>query len=109
LIDSRRPENVDPLVEVVGLAIILLEGENGAIFEFSGVRRLGPNGEFPCGDWNGFPVEGTDNLRPGVLCPYRLAVLEWDEIGDCMPDPHRGLLLPVEKVADVGVLKPPGE
>jgi hypothetical protein len=31
------------------------------------------------------------------------------EVGDAIPEPQRGLLWPVEKVADVGVLKSLGE
>lgn len=60
----------------------------------------------PSGDWNGFPPDGTLSRRPGVRLPaYILCEREWDEVGDATPEPHRGLLWPVEKVADVGVLK----
>jgi len=38
-----------------------------------------------------------------------LCDLEWDVVGDAMPEAHRGLLCAVEKVADVGVLKSPGD
>ena len=65
---------------------------------------------FPWGDWNGLPPEGTLRRRPGVLEPaYMLWDREWDELGDATPDPHRGLPWPVEKVADVGVLKSLGD
>jgi hypothetical protein len=33
---------------------------------------------------------------------------EWEELGDMM-EPHRGLFCPVEKVAEVGVLKSLGD
>ena len=40
--DSRR-DHVDPLVEVVGLARMLLEGENAPLLEeFNGVKIGGP-------------------------------------------------------------------
>lgn len=57
------------------------------------------------------PPEGTLSRRPGVRDPvaYMLWDLEWDEMGDATPDPQRGLLWPVEKVAEVGVLKSLGE
>jgi len=55
--------------------------------------------------------DGTLRRRPGVLLPaeYMLCDLEWDVVGDAMPEAHRGLLCAVEKVADVGVLKSPGD
>lgn len=106
VIDSLR-DQIDPVVEVVGLGMILLEGEKDPMLELKGVKVEGGAYEFTCGDWNGFPADGTDNLRPGVLCPYRLAVRECEDIGDCSPEaPHRGLFWPVEKVAEVGVLNP---
>ena len=39
---------------------------------------------------------------------YILCEREWDEVGEAMAD-HRGLLCPVEKVAEVGVLKSLGD
>ena len=38
-----------------------------------------------------------------------LCALEWEEVGDAMVEVHRGLLWPVENVADVGVLNSLGE
>jgi hypothetical protein len=35
--------------------------------------------------------------------------LEWEELGDATPEPQRGLPCPVEKVAEVGVLKSLGD
>lgn len=55
--------------------------------------------------------DGTLRRRPGVRFPdeYMLCDLECEVVGDAMPDAHRGLLWAVEKVADVGVLKSPGD
>jgi hypothetical protein len=75
----------------------------------TGVPKAGPLMPGPCGDWNGLPPDGTLKRRPGVLAPaYMLCGREWDEPGD-MTGPQRGLFCPVEKVAEVGVLKSPGE
>jgi hypothetical protein len=72
--------------------------------------KWGPRIFAPCGDWNGLPPDGTLSRRPGVLDPaYILWERECDEIGDATPEPHRGLVWPVEKVAEVGVLKSLGD
>ena len=63
----------------------------------------------PWGDWNGIPP-GTLRRRTGVLpLAYMLWDLEWDDVGDAIAEPHRGLLCSVEKVAEVGVLNSLGE
>ena len=63
----------------------------------------------PCGDWKGFAPEGTESRRFGVLPPNRPTLRDTVEIGDPRADPLLGLPGLVEKVADVGVLKPPGD
>jgi hypothetical protein len=56
---------------------------------------------------NGLPEEGTDKRRPGVREPAQVNGLAAEEVGDCRADPKRpGLPVPVEKVADVGVVAP---
>ena len=108
LVTDSRLDQVDPLVVEAGLDSILLDGESAPrLDEFMLFNGGAP---YPCGDWNGFPADGTDNRRSRFRWPlYRLCVLEWEEIGDCMPEPHLGLFWPVEKVAEVGVLNPEGE
>jgi hypothetical protein len=59
------------------------------------------------GAWKGFEF-GTESLRLGVLDP-QAGGREAEEAGECKPDENRGLLLPTEKVAEVGVLYPVGE
>jgi hypothetical protein len=57
--------------------------------------------------WNGCAL-GTESLRLGVLDPQangRTAEMA----GECTPDENRGLFVPMEKVAEVGVLYPVGE
>lgn len=53
----------------------------------------------------GFPLDGTDNLLPGVRVPAHVKGLA-AETGDCKADPKRGLPATVEKVAEVGVVGP---
>jgi hypothetical protein len=104
--DSLR-DQTDPAVEEVGLDTMLFDGENDPLAAaLSWDKTGGPLYACPCGDWNGLPDDGTDSLRPGVRVPYKLVVRECEEIGECIPEPQRGLLCPVEKVAEVGVLKP---
>lgn len=100
-------------MDEVGDASVLLAGENAPALEL--FIDPGPNNgrpRFPpSGDWKGFPPEdGTLSLRPGVREPvvYMLCDREWVEVGDATAD-HRGLLWPVEKVAEVGVLKSLGD
>lgn len=71
----------------------------------------GPNMGLPGAVWNGFALEGTLSRRPGVRLPalYILCERAWDDVGEAIPDAHRGLLCAVENVAEVGVLKSPGE
>lgn len=84
------------------------------MLEVVGLKPPGPSSgplePGPWGDWKGFPPEGTLSRRPGVREPatYMLCDLVWDEPGDIM-GPHLGLFCPVEKVAEVGVLKSLGE
>ena len=60
----------------------------------------------PGGPEKGLPPDGTDKRRPGVLVP-QVAGREADEMGDCKPDANwPGLPVPVEKVAEVGVVAP---
>jgi hypothetical protein len=105
---ESRLDQVD--VDVVGDAR-LCDGEKApALDELRpDGPKTGPLTPGPCGDWNGFPPDGTLRRRPGVLEPaYMLWDREWDDPGD-MTGPHRGLFCAVEKVADVGVLKSPGD
>jgi len=100
-------------VEVVGDDNKLLcDGEKApALDELRAeAPKTGPRAAGPWGDWNGLPPDGTLRRRPGVLEPpaYMLWDRECDEPGD-MTGPQRGLFCPVEKVAEVGVLKSPGE
>lgn len=57
------------------------------------------------------PLDGTLRRRPGVRLPgvYMLCAREWEDVGEAIVDVHRGLLWPVEKVADVGVLNSLGD
>lgn len=59
----------------------------------------------------GYPLDGTLRRRPGVRvpCVYMLWERECDEMGEATPEPQRGLFWPVEKVADVGVLRSLGD
>ena len=103
-----------PEVDTVGDdSKLLWLGEYAPLFGTlrPGGPNTGPRRLPPCGDWNGFPPEGTLNRRPGVLEPvaYMLWDLECDELGDATPEPQRGLPCPVENVADVGVLKSLGD
>ena len=90
-------------------------GENAPLLEvFTGPGpKRGPRTLVPWGRWKGFPLaEGTLSRRPGVREPaaaYMLWEREWDEMGEATPEPQRGLPWPVEKVAEVGVLKSLGE
>lgn len=60
--------------------------------------------------WNGLIPEGTDNRREeGVLLPLYKDDLDREPGGDCILDGNRGLLAPLENVADVGVLHPVGD
>ena len=61
--------------------------------------------------WNGFAPEGTLSRRLGVwlALEYMLCVRECAEVGDAKSPIHRGELCAVENVADVGVLKSPGD
>lgn len=99
-------------VDVVGDASKLpCDGENAPALDELRVEEpnMGPLLLGPWGDWNGLPPDGTLSRRPGVREPaYMLWDREWDEPGD-MTGPQRGLFWPVEKVADVGVLKSPGD
>jgi hypothetical protein len=56
--------------------------------------------------WNGLEL-GTESLRLGVFDAHP-KVRGW-QFGECMPDENRGLLVPIDTVADVGVLYPVGE
>jgi hypothetical protein len=103
-----------PEVEAVGEdSKLLLPGDNAP--ELDEFRLPAPNAgrprAAPWGDWNGLPPEGTLRRRPGVRMPgvYILCDRECEDEGDAIPDPHRGLFWPVEKVADVGVLKSLGD
>lgn len=93
--------------------MLLFEDGNAAGCEL--LTSPGPNigrpGAWPWGDWKGFAPEGTLSRRPGVLLPgtYMLWDLEWVDVGDAMPEAHRGLLWAVENVAEVGVLKSLGD
>lgn len=112
-IDSRLAQG--PVDAVGELTRLLFAGEKTPAFE--AFIAPGPNiGRPMCrpwGDWKGFAPDGTLRRRPGVLVPaeYMLSAceLEWDRVGDVIPEAHRGLVCPVEKVAEVGVLKSLGE
>jgi len=107
---ESRLDQVD--VEVVGdPSRLLCDGEKAPeLDEFTiDGPKTGALTPVPCGDWKGLPPEGTLRRRPGVLEPaYMLCAREWEDPGD-MTGPQRGLFCPVEKVAEVGVLKSPGE
>jgi len=96
----------------VGDSRLLWAGEKAPLFDefIPPGPNMGPRRLPPCGEWNGLPPDGTLSRRPGVLDPaYMLCAREWDELGDATPEPQWGLFWPVEKVADVGVLKSLGE
>lgn len=99
LLDSEK-------FDVVGLAKRLFCAEKvDEVDDGKGVRYGGST--CPGGPEKGFPADGTDNRRPGVLDPPQDTGLEAVEIGDWNPDPYRlGLPVAVEKVADVGVVAP---
>ena len=61
--------------------------------------------------WKGFAADGTLRRRPWgrISGLYKLCEREWPPVGDAMPEPQRGLERPVEKVADIGVLKSLGD
>jgi hypothetical protein len=109
VVESRRDQ---AYVDVVGdVSRLLCDGEYAPLLDELRAEgeNSGPRGLGPCGDWKGLPPEGTLKRRPGVLEPaYMLCEREWDAPGD-ITGPHRGLFCPVEKVAEVGVLKSPGE
>lgn len=63
----------------------------------------------PWGDKKGFAPEGTESRRFGVLPLKGPALRDTVAIGDPRDDPLLGLPGPVENVAEVGVLNPPGD
>lgn len=108
-VDSRRTDQAE--LDAVGEETKLLLVEKTPALELFMVP--GPNMGRPgmaWGDWNGFAPDGTLSRRPGVRVPveYMLCDRECVEEGEARPD-HRGLLWPVEKVAEVGVLNSLGD
>lgn len=96
---------------VVGDVMTVLPGEKAGFDALMpwGTMTVWPT-TAPGGPWKGCAPEGTLRRRPGAI---RLSVnMLWDRecevVGDAIAD-QRGLLWLVEKVADVGVLKSPGE
>jgi hypothetical protein len=82
-------------------------GENAPLLDVltgPGANTGRPRGP-PWGDWKGFAPDGTLSLLPGVRAPaeYMLCDLECDMFGEARSGFQRGLVWPVEKVADVGV------
>lgn len=111
-VESRRPDQAD---DGVGgePRILLPAGEKGAtfgLFTAFGAKITRLTG-VPWGDWKGLAPDGTLSRRPGVRAPdeYMLWDLECEVAGDAMTEFQRGLLWPVEKVAEVGVPKSVGE
>lgn len=111
-------EEVESLLDQVDVGVVgdvsklllFCCGENGpALGEPRAGPKTGGRTPWPWGDWNGLLLDGTLKRRLGVLDPaYMLCERECELAGD-MTDPHRGLFWPVENVAEVGVLKSPGE
>ena len=91
---------------------LLLAGEKAPeleVFMTPGAKEGRPT-LTPAGAWKGLlPGAGTLRRRLGVReSVYMLCEREWEDVGEAKPD-HLGLLWPVEKVADVGVLKSLGD
>lgn len=107
-VDSRRTDQ--PEEDAVGDDTrLLLAGEKTPALEL--FMEPGANMGRPgkaCGDWNGLPPAGTLSRRARASVLYRLCDLECVDEGEANAD-HRGLLWPVEKVAEVGVLNSLGD
>lgn len=102
VIDSRRlwPWPSGKL-ELVGLAKTLVLFENvEAVEDGRGLMYGWVYAPPALGPWKGLAPDGTERRRPGVLDPH---------VGDWTPDENLGLPVPVENVADVGVLMPVGD